>query len=349
MTSVFQSSVERTESLVPFDTISNQPRSIIRVYSRSCARARLTSPTAQPPSKHQTNMMMRLSNLALALHFTSSSTLAFQRAPFVVVSSQKSATSLSAEKSYGPGASSPLKDLIDNEGAMKEFFESNEDWWPIFRSVASSAEAPAMSLLGGTHGDEIDFTGSTPWEELQQQPSDEQDRTVLAAFLDAMQQSLLDIPVDELVENDDNDLHFLEEGRRMLALNRFHVLRDNSGGSIENFDSLFKTVWSELALLLKLGEESSGSLILLPDYELADLRRFTDMNLLRPLEWLGLDDVFEVSSLERESPAIRLIHKLTDMPTDAYLDELEVEAAAQYEAEKAAKEAAAKKENEDKQ
>jgi len=288
--------------------------------------------------------MMRLSIFALALLIGSSAT-AFQRAPFVV--RRGNFLFAETEKSYGPSASSPLKDLIDSEGAMKEFFESNEEWWPMFRSVAQSADAPAMSFLGGTHGQEIDFEEeSTPWEELDQQPSDEKDRNVLAAFLDAMQQSLLDIPVDELAVDDEHDLHFLEEGRRMLALNRFHVLRDNSGGSIANFDSLFKTVWSELAFLAQSDEESSGSIILLPDYDLADLRRFTDMNLQRPLEWLGLEDRFEISSLQRESPAIRLIHKLADMPTDAYLEELEVEAAAQYETEKAA-EAESEKENED--
>jgi hypothetical protein len=294
--------------------------------------------------------MMSVSTFSLFL-FISSSAVAFQRAPFVDTTATRSSQLSVVEKSYGPGASSPLKDLIDNEGAMKEFFESNEEWWPLFRSVTSHAEAPAMSFLGGTHGESIEMSSSfaTPWEELQQQPSDEQDRNVLAGFLDAMQQSLMDIPVNELVEDDDNDLHFLEEGRRMLALTRFHVLRDHSPGSIDDFDSLFKTVWSELALLSQLNEESTGSLIVVPDYDLADLRRFTDMNLLRPLEWLGLEDVFEISSLERESPAIRLIHKLKDMPTDAYLEEIEEEAVAEYKAEKAEEEAATKKDNESKE
>lgn len=268
---------------------------------------------------------MRLSLLAVTLLVTASATVvAFQGAP--PTKSDSTTLQLAMEKSYGPGASSPLKDLIDNEGAMKEFFETNEEWWPLFRSVTQSATAPSMSFLGGKHGEAIDINEeAAPWEELQQQPSDEKDRHVLAAFLDAMQQSLLDIPVNELVEDDDNDLHFLEEGRRMLALNRFHVLRDNSGGSIENFDSLFKTVWCELALLTQSDEESTGSLIVLPDYDLKDLRRFTDMNLLRPLEWLGLEDRFEISSLKRDSPAIRLIYKLQDMPTDDYLADVKVE------------------------
>ena len=285
--------------------------------------------------------MLRLSILALLIN----SGLAFQRAPFVV---SRGASLLLADKpTYGASAT-PIKDLIDNEGAMKEFFESNEEWWPMFRSVAQSASVPAMSMLGGTHGEVIAFDEeSTPWEELEEQPKDEQDRKVLAGFLDSMQQSLLDIPVDELVKEDDNDLHFLEEGRRMLALTRFQVLRNNAGGSVENYDSLFKTVWSELGFLAQLDEENTGSLILLPDYDLADLRRFTDMNLLRPLQWLGMEDMFEIVSLQRDSPAIRLIHKLSDMPTDAYLEELEVEAAALYTPEEAAEaEAKAKTEKE---
>lgn len=227
------------------------------------------------------------------------------------------------EKTYGASASAPIKDVIDAEGAMKEFFESNDEWSPLFRSIAQSASAPAMSFLGGTHGEEIDFSQvSTPWRRLQEIPSDDLDRTVLASFLDSMQQSLIDIPVNEAVKEDENDLHFIEEGRRMLAISRFQVLRENSGGSVQNFDSLFMTCWSELALLTHLNEANTGSLILLPDYDFTDLRRFTDMNLQRPLEWLGMSDIFEVASMQRESPAIRLLHKLADMPEDSYEEEV---------------------------
>jgi hypothetical protein len=228
------------------------------------------------------------------------------------------------EKTYGASARAPIKDVIDTEGAMKEFFESNDEWSPLFRSIVSSASAPAMSFLGGPHGESIDIhEDSTPWRKLQEIPSDELDRIVLASFLDSMQQSLIDIPVNEAVQEDENDVHFIEEGRRMLAVSRFHVIRGNSGGSVENFDSLFMTCWSELALLKHSNEENTGSLILLPDYDLADLRRFTDMNLQRPLEWLGMGDIFEVASMQRESPAIRLLHKLGDVPADSYEEQLE--------------------------
>ena len=65
-------------------------------------------------------------------------------------------------------------------------------------------------------------------------------------------------------------------------------------------------------------ELSSGSLIVVPDYDLSDLRRFTDINLLRPLEWLGVQGDFEVTSLQRGSPAIRFLHKLQDMPDEPW-------------------------------
>jgi hypothetical protein len=87
-------------------------------------------------------------------------------------------------------------------------------------------------------------------------------------------------------------------------------------GLIESHESLFTTCWSEITHLAQEDEADTGSLILVPGYEIEDLRRFTDMNLQRPLQWLGIDGSFEVASLKRGSPAIRLIHKLSDMPTD---------------------------------
>ena len=228
------------------------------------------------------------------------------------------------EKTYDTSVTTAIKDLIDVEAAMKEFFESNEEWSPLFRSIALSSAAPAMSFLGGSHGESIDFDcSSSPWNRLKEIPSDDKDMAVLASFLDSMQQSLIDIPTNELVKEDENDLHFLEEGRRMLALTRFHVIRDNSGGSVENFDSLFSTCWSELAMLASTNEENTGALILLPEYSLADLRRFSDMNLLRPLQWLGMDSAFEVAIMQREVPAIRVLYKLGDMPPDSYDEESE--------------------------
>ena len=155
-----------------------------------------------------------------------------------------------------------------------------------------------------------------PWKRLEAIPTSEEHRQVLADFLDNMHASLLEIPVDETTEEDENDMHFLEEGRRMLVVSRFHVLSENEQGSIDSYDQLFRTCWSELLHLRTEGEENTGSLVVVPNAELSDLRRFVDMNLQRPLEWLGMDSDFEVASMQRGSPAIRLIHKLGDMPTD---------------------------------
>lgn len=223
------------------------------------------------------------------------------------------------EKSYGKAARSPIKDLIDSEAAMAEFFSSNEEWSPLFRSIAKSSSVPAMSFLGGNHGgwDEIEFHEETsPWRQLKGIPEGDENRDVLSNFLDAMQKFLVDIPVNERTKDDEYDLHFIEEGRRMLVVSRFHVLRGNSGGTVEHHDELFRTCWSELAELSRADEENTGSIILLPDHDVSDLRRFVDMNLQRPLQWLGVEEHFEVASPMswKETPAIRLIHKLSDMP-----------------------------------
>jgi hypothetical protein len=63
---------------------------------------------------------------------------------------------------------------------------------------------------------------------------------------------------------------------------------------------------------------------LLPGYDIVDLRRFTDMNLRRPLDWLGVSDSFEVASFNRGViSAIRMLHKLSDIPTDEELAQRE--------------------------
>jgi len=225
------------------------------------------------------------------------------------------------EKTYAESARAPIRDLIDSEAAMHNFFSAREEWLPIFRSLAVDESCAAMNFLETLETD-IDFhEESKPWRRLPTQPTDESEREHLSAFLDSMQQSLLDIPVDEAVKEDENDMQFVEEGRRLLALTRFHVLQGNHGGSVESNDALFACCWSELMELSSKAEEHTGSLIILPEYEIHDLRRFADMNLQRPLEWLGIHADFEVASMERGSPAIRLLYKLNDIPTDTYLEE----------------------------
>jgi hypothetical protein len=219
-------------------------------------------------------------------------------------------------KTYGEEVA-PIKDMIDTEAAMKEFFSSNEEWMPLFRNLVDSSSVPAMSFMDGVDAGDFDFhETSSPWRQLEAIPTGDDARAVLANFLDNLQMSLIDMPVDESTEDDELDLHFLEEGRRMLVVSRFHVIQETKKGSIESYDALFRTCWSELMHLRREDENDTGSLIVVPDTDLADLRRFTDMNLQRPLQWLGVDMHFEVASLQRGSPAIRLIHKLSEMRTD---------------------------------
>mmetsp|Transcript_9536 Transcript_9536/g.12622 ORF Transcript_9536/g.12622 Transcript_9536/m.12622 type:complete len:276 (-) Transcript_9536:141-968(-) len=216
-------------------------------------------------------------------------------------------------KTYGR-ESEPSRDVIDLESAMTKFFTAREEWMPLFRTLAVDTACPAYDYLGRID-EQIDFhEESTPWRRLKAIPEMEEDRTVLAGFLDEAQKSLVGIPVDETTDDDDDDLQFVEEGRRFLALSRFHVMRGNHGGSVENIDALFSTCWNEIMELSSVAEGHTGSLIMLPQYELSDLRRFTDMNVLQPLEWLGIGSNFEVSSFQRGSPAIRLLYKLSDIP-----------------------------------
>lgn len=229
-----------------------------------------------------------------------------------------------AAKSYGEKELSPIKDLIDEESSMREFFESNEEWQPLFRSITTDDSVPGMSFINNNDNakddnddNKFEFSKNTsPWKKLAAIPTDESDIVILGQFLDAMQKSLIeDIPVDERTKDDDDDLQFIEEGRRMLVCTRYHVVQGMEKGSIDTFDRLFAICWSEIVELLETNEIDTGSLIVTPGFEYDDLRRFVDMNLQRPLQWLGVDG-FEVASLEKGGlGVIRIIHKLSDIPT----------------------------------
>lgn len=222
------------------------------------------------------------------------------------------------KKSYDKKELSPIKDVIDEESSMREFFESNEDWQPLFRSLVVSDTVPASSFLEGSENAAFEFSEtSSPWKKLAAIPTDESDIKVLGKFLDAMQTSLVeDIPVDETTKDDDNDLIFIEEGRRMLVCSRYHVIQGIEKGSIETFDRLFSVCWSEITELRETDEPDTGSLIVTPGFDYDDLRRFVDINLQRPLQWLGVDG-FEVACLEKGGlGVIRIIHKLSDIPTE---------------------------------
>ena len=225
-------------------------------------------------------------------------------------------------KSYDKDATRPVQGLLDIESAMGEFFSSREDWHPLFRSLAADTNVPAMTFLEktlavGDDGDgDFEFHENTsPWKRLQAIPTGDDEREVLAKFLDAMQQSLVDIPVDETTKEDENDLHFIEEGRRMLVCSRFHVIQDMDQRTVDSYDSLFRACWNEIAELTLTDEIDTGSLIVVPDLDYDELRQFADINLQRPLQWLGMNDIFEVAIVERGGlGVVRLIHKLSEIP-----------------------------------
>jgi hypothetical protein len=179
---------------------------------------------------------------------------------------------------------------------------------------------PATSIMeiATTSNTEFEFhEDSKPWRRLDAIPAKEDEKAVLAGFLDAIQQSFIDIPVDETTKEDANDLHFIEEGRRMLVCSRFHVVQGMEVSHTKSFDNLFSICWSEITELRQTGDIDTGSLIVVPGCKYNELRRFTDMNLQRPLQWLGIHDNFDVESLEHGGlGAVRLIHKLSDIPTD---------------------------------
>merc|ERR1719410_258546 len=114
--------------------------------------------------------------------------------------------------------------IIDNNEAMSQFFTNYEEWIPLFLSLISSSKAPALSFLGGeeiSFGQKIDFSDlSAPWKQLESIPKEEEKLSIMTEFLDAVQKSLTDIPVNEAVEEDAADLRFIEEGRRLLVISR---------------------------------------------------------------------------------------------------------------------------------
>mmetsp|Transcript_42104 Transcript_42104/g.47577 ORF Transcript_42104/g.47577 Transcript_42104/m.47577 type:complete len:300 (-) Transcript_42104:8-907(-) len=225
-------------------------------------------------------------------------------------------------KSYGEKELSPIKDLIDEESSMREFFVSNEEWRPLFRSLTNDDPSiPATSFITNKNEEKNAFEfheNTSPWRRLKATPSEQTEISILSNFLDAMQKSLIeDIPVNEATKDDENDLHFIEEGRRMLVCTRLHAVQGIETGSIDSFDRLFGMCWSEVIELSDKNEIDTGSLIVSPNIQYDDLRRFVDMNLQRPLKWLGQNNNFEVVALERGGlGVIRIIHKLSDIPTE---------------------------------
>lgn len=258
---------------------------------------------------------------------------------------------ITVTKTYGDEINDDFSDLNDSNNAVEDFFRCRQEWNTLFRSIvgfttdvqgsSSSSEdyyspplPAAMNQIKFDEGEveKIDASfwddDQKPWKQLPAIPTGEKNMATVGIFLDSAQQALLEIPVEERAPDDANDMHFVEEGRRCLVLSRFQVLgggseADEDGGAervrfnMENDDELFATCWSEITYLVQDNQKDTGSLIMLPDMANSDmeaLREFTERNILRPLDWLGLGDTFEVSSMQRGIPAIRLLHKLSDIP-----------------------------------
>lgn len=217
--------------------------------------------------------------------------------------------------SHSSGSPFPYEGYVGNKQAAGDFFSSNEEWKPLFRSIALDSSAAGMGSLNAKDIDEFKFDDDDgPWKCLAAIPTKDEDRAILAGFLDKMQAGLIEMPVDESECEGQNDARFIEEGRRLLVLSRFQVVQGLFEESIDRYNDLFSTCWSEIAELAKADEKDTGSLILVPGVDISNLQRFTETNLRRPLQWLGIGENFEVESFESGSPAIRLIHKLSDIP-----------------------------------
>lgn len=267
------------------------------------------------------------------------------------------------DKSYGstsPRISSSVEQsLEESQNSMADFFSTYSDWKPLFRNVMMSPssnnnnhggmEQTASSFLSDVdHPQELwgisTLEQRNPWRLLPSKPTSESSLETLSTFLDEWQQSLLDIPLDSIITGD-NDLHFLEEGRRTIAVTRFHVLDNthNSGSSSSSSEmiqeegsccsrydwesELFRTCWSELAHLMSQDDDGTGSLVLLPNHVgvvgeegegsgagLDYVRNFVESNILQPIRWLGREDDWEIVAMERGSLGVRLLYKLGDMP-----------------------------------
>jgi len=223
----------------------------------------------------------------------------------------------------------------DDDGVrMAAFFEKHDDWLPLFGSLAADSSVPAMVHLETSNDDDstaefdFDFEASSstfPWKPLAAIPDNEEDKQVIGAFLDGTQAALMALPALQ-EEEDETDMAFLLEGRRMLAVSRFQVVRNantaaDAGTTTNTDDLLFATCWNELTQLIRDDQSNTGSLILLPDTYTGSgddggkslLSHFCTTRLQQPLEWLGMDGSFEIASInDSQIPALRLLHKLEE-------------------------------------
>lgn len=195
-----------------------------------------------------------------------------------------------------------------------DFFTRNSDWLPLFASVTSSVDVLAKYIdMTSYSTTELEYSDMTPWLKLPSMPvGPDKDKHMQAIVhvLDKTQMALMEIPEEV---DDDQDLNFVEEGRRILVMSRFHVLDEVKQN---DFGPLFQACWSEIYCLINDGTPGTGSLIILDKLEEnVDLSHFVHTNIRLPLQWLGIgEDCLEVANFTRGKKCIRLIHKLGVIP-----------------------------------
>jgi hypothetical protein len=244
------------------------------------------------------------------------------------------------DKSYGSSASSSssssssFTEIVNNQ-TPEEFFTTHSEWMPLFQKYQQ--HSLAHSFLNNNDNNQPPTNDDTlwgistlenrnPWRLLPSKPESPTPLGHLGTFLDEWQRSLLDIPIDTLTKEEDigkgnNDLHFLEEGRRVNAVTRFHVLdgEDNNDNDGVWETELFRTCWSEMGKLMSEDLQDTGSLVVLPNINnptvsLEYVQQFVQTKLVQPVSWMGRQEDWEIVAMERGSLAVRLLYKLSAIP-----------------------------------
>ena len=266
------------------------------------------------------------------------------------------------DKSYGTTPSSL------SSASAEEFFTTYNEWLPLFREYSNSLSAHSILTTAVTTNDNNNdsdtlwgistIEGRTPWKLLPSKPEHPTPLSHIGTFLDEWQRSLLDIPIDTLTKEEDigkgnNDLHFLEEGRRTIAVTRFHVVDgDEYAGStsttgteeeeevVDQWENeVFRTCWSEIGHLMSQDIDDTGSLVVLPNIpfpssssfnqeeeeeqeeggeeensSLEYIQQFVEKKLVQPISWMGRSKDWEIVAMNRGNLAVRLLYKLSAIP-----------------------------------
>ncbi|KAL3775888.1 hypothetical protein ACHAWO_012906 [Cyclotella atomus] len=250
-----------------------------------------------------------------------------------------SPTAIIVDKSYGQTIEDQTPD--EAERAMNAFFAQHIDYHPLFREVMSDTISDAaLNHLNQDISNTVDTWSSSsyPWSILPPKPTTNTSLSTLSIFLDAWQTSLTEIPMDAFSNiKGGYDLHFLEEGRRTIAVTRFHVadtvnsvgntVLNDDGHEMRSWeDQLFQLAWSEIGYYYRKDiNDDTGSLILLPEGLCANdndgglccleqVQQFVLEKLIRPMEWLGRSDDWEIVALEHGNVGVRLLYKLGEIP-----------------------------------